>query len=320
MTDTPSPPPETGNASKQALIVAATSSLGVVLCQALAREGWALVLAGGDEDALSRQAADLTIRHHVPVEWRVTRFNAEQRDDTLSYEQLAASCAAVEAVYILADDAVVESVSEAESLARATKRYFTVPATLMAVFARQMQARGNGNIVIVSSVADERASFHNPHYHSARAALLAYVEQMQQQLTGCRLLCISLGMVNTPAWYGVTLPFNLQRYRAFSLSRERAVKHILRAVRAGRLQRTMPFATRWLQRLSSRMRTTPLPWEAPSEQQADASLPASEQQWLPGFHPDGASMTVSSQALKMADEQPAGEGISEQKTADLRAA
>ena len=66
---------------------------------------------------------------------------------------------------------------------------------------RHMQAKGNGAIVLVSSV-NALAHFGNPAYAAAKAGMLAYARAVAVEYGrhGIRANCVCPGSVRTPAW------------------------------------------------------------------------------------------------------------------------
>lgn len=276
---------------KRAVIIAATSSLGTALCHKLAARGCSLILCGGDEEALSHLANDLAIRHRVPVEWIVTAFNAEQRDDTLSYEQFAQQTDGCDSIFILSDDAVLATHDASESLARATKRYYTVPATLMTVLAAHFTAQKAGRLVLVSSLVDERGAFRSPHYTSARQALLHYSKALKAHYAKepISITTVHLGVVDTPLWYGTRLPYGLTK--RLIISRERAAAAIIKAAQSARSVVNVPASTRIAPLLRHGIiQALPL-WEklVQDGKVQDPAAVQSQQPWLPGLTPQGSA-------------------------------
>lgn len=71
-----------------------------------------------------------------------------------------------------------------------------------------MEARRQGTIVGISSVAGDRGRRGNPGYHTSKAALTTYLEALRNRLSryGVTVATVKPGPVRTPMTEGLTLP------------------------------------------------------------------------------------------------------------------
>lgn len=226
-----------------AVIMGGSRGLGLALARLLADEGCKLAICGRDEDSLERAQAELTARGaqvlalpcDVEVQVLVTAF-----------------ITAVEAHYgqidILINNAATIQVAPVEALtlrdfeeAMGVMYWGTVYATMAALPA--MRARGDGQIINITSIGGKVPVPHLMPYVAAKFAATGFSEGLRAELknAGISVTTIIPGLMRTGAhlhaqfkgdergeyiWFtlGDTLPFS-------AISAERAAWQILGAIK-----------------------------------------------------------------------------------------
>lgn len=187
------------------LVLGATSAIARATAAALARRGYALYLAGRDADEVARVAADLSLRHRVPVHHG--RFDAlavrthEAFVRRVADEAKPPLAGAVLAVGTLGDeDAAHQEFKEADAILRVN---LNGPVSVLTHLANVMEARGGGFIVGISSVAGERGRG-NYCYGAAKAGLTAFLSGLRARLApkGVRVVTVKPGFVDTGMTFG----------------------------------------------------------------------------------------------------------------------
>ena len=188
------------------LVLGATSPIARAAAGALAARGHGLYLASRDPEELARIAADLAVRHKVDVAWG--RFDAEDFDGHAKFlDEVAARVGEIEGV-LLAFGLMGDQDEAARDAARA-RRIMDVNATaaisILTLCAAQLERRGAGFIVGLSSVAGDRGRRRNYPYGAAKGALSLYLQGLRARLhpAGVRVLTVKLGFVDTPMTFGL---------------------------------------------------------------------------------------------------------------------
>ena len=186
------------------LILGANSAIARGIAIALARRGYALCLAGRDRDELQRIAADLHVRHAVPVSW--TRFDAEDyRSHPGFYKQVRTGaedlCGVVLAFGYLGEPLATRVFPEA---GRVIAVNFTGAVSILEQCAADFEQRRGGFIVGISSVAGDRGRQSNYVYGAAKAALSVFLQGLRNRLhrSGVRVLTVKPGFVDTAMTFG----------------------------------------------------------------------------------------------------------------------
>ncbi len=168
---------------------------GLALTQAGARR---FVLAARDADAAERAAAEL---HAAGATARVHAFEAE---DMASHEQLLDEAFATGDIDLVLlafgvlcdqDQALRDP---AVAVHTATVNYVAAVSLLVGV-AQRLRHQGHGTIVVLSSVAGQRARKSNFVYGSSKAGLDAFAQGLGDTLApaGVRVLVVRPGFVHT---------------------------------------------------------------------------------------------------------------------------
>lgn len=186
---------------QSALVLGGGSEIALATVRALvARRLRTVVLAGRDTAPLEAQADELRRLGAATVE--VERFDALAVD---THEALVDRVfdrhphldLVLLAFGVLGDQAEAER-SSAEAYRVATTNYVGAVTTGLPV-ARRMKAAGHGTIVVLSSVAGERARRANFVYGSSKAGLDAFAQGLGDSLhgTGVRVMIVRPGFVRS---------------------------------------------------------------------------------------------------------------------------
>lgn len=217
-----------------ALVVGATSGLGRALAAACARQGMALQLAGRTPERLAAVAADLRLRHGVPVE-ELLFDGSDPQAPQRAADRLVALGLPDLLLFALGDNAAESAPGDPAEIARVHAVNFLCIAQLVGLLLPALESRGSGALGVVGSVAGDRGRRGNFVYGSAKAALHVWAEGLRARLVprGISVTWVKLGWVDTRLSYGL-VP------RRLAVSPERAARAVLRAVRAGRAQAYVP--------------------------------------------------------------------------------
>ena len=207
------------------LILGATSDIARATALAFARKGWDLRLAGRDMDALRRIAQDISVRTERAVD--CARFDAlaPAEEHAALWRSVSADTDALFcAVGLLADQEAARH--DARLAEKIVATNFTGLLPMLSLAADTFEARGNGLIIAVSSVAGDRGRASNYTYGSAKAGLTAYLSGLRQRLStsGVQVLTVLPGFVATAMTENMNLPTRL------TAAPEQVAHDILRAV------------------------------------------------------------------------------------------
>jgi decaprenylphospho-beta-D-erythro-pentofuranosid-2-ulose 2-reductase len=205
------------------LIIGATSSLAASLCHQLAKAGHDLVLLARDEAELATLKDDLTTRYKIDCDTAVVDFAADPFDASCLDPYLEQ----IDSAYMLAGSMGNGDALDADNTAQVIRTTFNAPAILLTRIASAMKARGQGALVVVSSVAGDRGRGSNFTYGSAKAGLSAFADGLRHFLhgSGVHVMTVKPGFIDTPMTFGMESPL--------MASREKVAKQIIRANKSG---------------------------------------------------------------------------------------
>lgn len=195
---------------KTALIIGAYSDMGRALALQLAEDGYSLQLAARQaEQRLARSITDIKLRHGMtatPLELDVT--------DTGSHADFVAALSPAPDLVVCVAGLMTDQV-EAQgdySLAKAMiDTNFSSLVSLFELLAAQMEQRGSGSLVGVSSVAGDRGRQKNYLYGAAKAGFSTYLSGLRNRLASknIQVLTVKPGFVNTRMTADMDLPEKL---------------------------------------------------------------------------------------------------------------
>jgi short-subunit dehydrogenase len=226
--------------SRRALILGARSAIADAVARTLAADGWDLVLAARRSDSLEPVAADLRLRTGRQV--HLLEFDAA---DLPSHDSLAERVRATAGTFDLAVCAVGADDPQAQgdtaTLERVLTANFTGPAACLARLADDFEARGEGGLIGIGSVAGDRGRQSNYPYGAAKAGFAAFLSGLRNRLAGkgIHVMTVKPGFVDTPMTWGKEGMFLVA-------SPERVAADILCAWKARRDVLYTPWFWRWI--------------------------------------------------------------------------
>lgn len=185
-----------------ALITGASSGLGAIYADRLARRGYDLVLVARNQDALSRVAKNLSNSTGRNV--TTVRADLEQRNDLLEVEGILRSDPTIT---MLVNNAGVGAVapllmSDVEAMERMIKVNVTALTRLVYAVVPSFVARDNGTIINMASALGIAPEILNGVYGATKAFVIALTFSLQKELAekNIRIQAVLPGAVGTPFW------------------------------------------------------------------------------------------------------------------------
>lgn len=230
----------TDGAAPRALILGARSAIAQALAGQLAQQGWDLVLAARSCQRLDPVASDLQLRTGQtvqPFEFDVLDLPSHQD----LAERVRQAAGPFELVVCAVGGEEADAQSDTEALERTLATNFTGPAACLARLADDLEPRGVGGIIAISSVAGDRGRQSNYPYGAAKAGLSTFLQGLRNRLhpAGVHVLTVKPGFVDTPLTYGKDGLFLVA-------SPERVAADILRAWKRRKDVVYTPWFWRWL--------------------------------------------------------------------------
>lgn len=188
------------------LILGATSAVARASAALLARQGYALILAGRDTDELRRLAADLRIREDARVDWE--HFDAaDQESHPRFFARVLGRTSRLSGVLLafgsMGDhDLAVKEFAEAERIIRAN---FTAAVSILTLCANHLLESGGGFLIALTSVAGERGRQSNYLYGAAKGGLDLFLQGLRNRCFAgkVRVITIRPGFIDTAMTYGL---------------------------------------------------------------------------------------------------------------------
>ena len=203
-------------ATNTIVILGATSALAQSLADQLAAEKNSLVLLARNNTELERIKADLTIRHAVQVHTQVCDLLNIGDAMTLA-EKVESSVGPVQGFIAVAGDmGDLSDQTQQHNIEQVTAVNYTATASITAAFAKRMQGRKEGIIVMISSVAGDRGRPNNFVYGAAKSALNSFASGLRASLhkDGVHVLTVKPGPMDTPMTAGMKSPLIYPRGKA----------------------------------------------------------------------------------------------------------
>ncbi len=214
--------------AKTLLLLGGRSDIGIACAHEFAGNGFDVILAARGFDDGEAAAKDLEIRHGVKA--YAVEFDAA---DTESHAEFYSSLPVEPDVVLysignLGDQKVSEKEwSEAEKVISSN---YTGAVSILSIVANEMESRGRGTIVGISSVAGERGRQSNYIYGSAKAGFTAFLAGLRHRLaaTKVKVITVKPGFVATKMTAEMDLP------KPLTASPERVAKSVYRAYVSGK--------------------------------------------------------------------------------------
>ena len=221
--------------AKRVLILGATSDIAQATARAFAQRGHSLTLAARDTSAIASLITELRAKTTVESVAFEALDTARHKAfyDALDPKPGIVVCA----IGHLPQQAEAEE--DGAEVMRTLNINFTGAASILEEAARDLERRGQGCIVGISSVAGDRGRASNYHYGSAKAGLTAYLSGLRNRLfkSGVHVVTVKPGFVRTRMTAGMKLPGPL------TASPEQVAEAIVRAVQ--KKQNTIYALGRW---------------------------------------------------------------------------
>jgi decaprenylphospho-beta-D-erythro-pentofuranosid-2-ulose 2-reductase len=183
--------------SKNALILGATSDMALALARKFASEGFSITLAARNTARLKATQSDLQIRHRVNV--HIARFDAKELNNHHNfYSALPVRPDVVVCVFGLLGDQL-KAQNDWNSCEEIIYTNYLGAVSILNIIANDMEARREGVIIGISSVAGERGRQSNYIYGSAKAGFTAYLSGLRNRLckSNVHVMTVKPGFVKT---------------------------------------------------------------------------------------------------------------------------
>ncbi|MDF1631282.1 SDR family oxidoreductase [Mycoplana sp. MJR14] len=185
-----------------ALITGASSGLGAIYADRLARRGYDLVLVARNQDALDRVAKNLSSSTGRKV--TTVRADLEQRNDLLKVEGILRSDPTITMLVNNAGVGAVEPLlmSDVEAMERMIKVNVTALTRLVYAVAPSFVARDTGTIINMASALGIAPEILNGVYGATKAFVIALTFSLQKEFgdKNIRIQAVLPGAVETPFW------------------------------------------------------------------------------------------------------------------------
>ncbi len=214
--------------SKSVLILGASSDIARAIAQKFGSEGWSLLLAGRDVEILSRDAADLRLRHNVDVAAFV--FDAiDFESHKKLWDSLPGRPEGVVCVFGYLGNQEVSERNWYEAR-KTIDTNFTGAVSILNIAANSFEERKGGFIIGISSVAGDRGRTSNYIYGSAKAGFTAYLSGLRARLwkSGVKVTTVKPGFVATRMTEGMNTPALL------TATPQQVADDVMRAYKRGR--------------------------------------------------------------------------------------
>lgn len=223
--------------AQSVLIVGATSAIARALAGELASSGAAVHLAARNVCEAGRIANDLSVRYQVPTSCSRFEAGAWQEHEEF-FAQAVSSLGKIDLVIVSIGELYDQSEAQnnPELALNMIQSNYTGVVSLMTYAANYLEARRQGAIVCIASVAGDRGRMSNYIYGSAKAGLAAFLSGLRSRLfkAGVHVMTVKPGFVDTKMTFGKPAMFLVAKPKAVAAA-------ILKALRQGKDEVYVPW-------------------------------------------------------------------------------
>ncbi|MDI1240878.1 MAG: SDR family oxidoreductase [bacterium] len=192
--------------NKCLLVLGGHSDIGGAIAHRFAKDGFDVTLAGRRPEELQTLVSDLEIRYGVSA--FATKFDAlEMESHHVFYTSLLRRPdVVVYTIGLLGNQETAEhSWRDASEIITSN---FVGAVSILSIAANDLESRGQGTIIAISSVAGERGRKSNYIYGSAKSGLTTFLAGLRHRLarSGARVLTVKPGFLETKMTAGMPLP------------------------------------------------------------------------------------------------------------------
>lgn len=242
-----------GLAGKVVLITGGSRGFGLALAEEFATHGAKIILTARDPEELTRAREKLLALGCPPAD--VSTVPCDLTDEEQTRKMIAAVTGEFGRIDILVNNAGIITVGPVENQPVAAfksameSNYYAMLHTTLAVLP-QMLARGDGNIVNITSIGGKLSVPHLLPYSASKFAALGFSQGLHAELRGkgIRVTSVCPGLMRTGSYAHALFTGDREReYRWFSLgastpgvsiSAKAAAKKVVRATIEGRTELT----------------------------------------------------------------------------------
>jgi short-subunit dehydrogenase len=185
-----------------ALITGASSGIGALYADRLARRGYDLILVARGQDSLTRVAKEIGQATGRTV--KTVRADLGQHEDLLKVEGILRSDPSITMLVNNAGVGAVEPLlmSDVEAMERMIKINVTALTRLVYAVAPSFVAREHGTIINMASALGIAPEILNGVYGATKAFVIAFTFSLQKELAekNIRIQAVLPGAVETPFW------------------------------------------------------------------------------------------------------------------------
>lgn len=193
--------------AKMIVILGATSAMARALADEFAKAGHPVILAARDDEETALIAADIRTRYEVdaiPMHFEAEAFEGHESFVKSCIEAGDDALGGVVLCYGFMDEQP-KAQSDFDTARRTVDVNLTSAVSVLEKFAAHFEARGEGFIAAISSVAGDRGRQSNYIYGASKAGLSAYLEGLRNRLYhhGVNVTTIKPGFVDTKMTFGL---------------------------------------------------------------------------------------------------------------------
>jgi short-subunit dehydrogenase len=187
------------------LVLGGSSAIARAFARAAAEAGSDVILAGRDLEDLERTARDIALRHGRHAE--ALAFDAADFASHAGFVEAVRARAKTLDVMLAFGLMPAQTAIDADPARgiEAIGATYTGAASVLLHLAPVLEAQGQGNVIVIGSVAGDRGRLKNYVYGSAKAGLHAFTQGLRARLfrSGVTVTTVKPGFIDTPMTFGM---------------------------------------------------------------------------------------------------------------------